>query len=312
MSRFRLRKLRGFTLIELLVVIAIIAVLIGLLVPAVQKVREAAMRIACGNNLKQLGLGLHDYHDTYLMFPTDNEGGPADGTTWTGGGAVPAIGPPNVPYSIAILPYIEQGNQYPACLSDMWGGGPSWTSSNSGKPIKIYLCPARRNTSTGAHLDYALGFSPYRDPTVGSGAAGGGVAPWNHCHSVMGESPTQTSLTQVTDADGTANTAFLSHKGINPENYGAPWDSGWDLPWSENTDFENHKKNPFYFYQDTNTIPTITYQQFLLGSPHPNVAPVLFVDGSVRNISYGQTTDVYGALWAWDDGISLGGSAIGN
>jgi prepilin-type processing-associated H-X9-DG protein len=49
-----------------------------------------------------------------------------------------------------------------------------------------------------------------------------------------------------------------------------------------------------------------------MGGPHPNVCPTLFADGSVRNISYNQTTDVYGALWAWDDGISLGGSAIGN
>ncbi|MBX3398805.1 MAG: DUF1559 domain-containing protein [Gemmataceae bacterium] len=129
---------RGFTLIELLVVIAIIAILIGLLLPAVQKVREAAARAQSQNNLKQIGLAFHGYHDANGMFPPGYQAGYA-------GQPVPAVdAAPGWAWGTFILPHLEQDTLFRQLRLDR----PCWDSVNAAAvrtPLKVFLCPAAPN-----------------------------------------------------------------------------------------------------------------------------------------------------------------------
>ncbi len=157
---------QGFTLIELLVVIAIIAILIGLLLPAVQKVREAAARAKCTNNLKQIGIAAHAYHDAYQKFPDaveipywiDND--PNNYTL-----SIQSPFGPN--WAVSLLPYIEQANLFnQISLNSYPGAGASWTAGSApqgynlswraivGTNVKTYLCPSDGNNQT-----------PYYDPS---------------------------------------------------------------------------------------------------------------------------------------------------
>jgi prepilin-type N-terminal cleavage/methylation domain-containing protein len=107
------QRRRGFTLLELLVVIAILGVLLALLLPAVQMVREAASRARCQNNLKQIGLAVHGYHDSHNdKFPkvSRNDGGPEP------------LRAPRITYMIELYPYLEQGNTYRRWDSNLGGG----------------------------------------------------------------------------------------------------------------------------------------------------------------------------------------------
>ncbi len=155
------RKL-GFTLIELLVVISIIAVLIALLLPAVQQAREAARRTQCKNNMKQLGLALHNYHDTSGQFPI--------GTLHIG--FITSSNPEWVSIHQMLLPYVDQAAMYnvlaslpvdPAAthmqpMASGWGIGPPWTANNSwvnsavnGKSIPAFLCPTDPGEAINSH-----------------------------------------------------------------------------------------------------------------------------------------------------------------
>jgi prepilin-type N-terminal cleavage/methylation domain-containing protein/prepilin-type processing-associated H-X9-DG protein len=224
----------GFTLIELLVVIAIIAVLVGLLLPAVQKVREAAARMQCSNNLKQLGLALHSYHDTNQAFPQAYKKLPTSDPT-----APPGTGTYGAGAFVLILPYIEQGNLYRgidvsrAALSsiNMPPNNPAYST-----PIKTFLCPSSPGSPTvGYSAELANSFSNFGiavapapglifgrtdyAPDAGMSADIAGIS-INAGASIICQPPD--GPVRITDiSDGTSNTMMVVEDAGRPGWYGS-------------------------------------------------------------------------------------------
>jgi prepilin-type N-terminal cleavage/methylation domain-containing protein/prepilin-type processing-associated H-X9-DG protein len=220
------RKRAGFTLIELLVVIAIIAILIALLVPAVQKVREAAARAQCINNLKQIGLALHGYHDAKKVLPP---GGTDNRPPWG-----PVSSPWGTGWMADILPYVEQGSLYSKFV---FTGSAGWANAHNdavlnGAVVPVYRCPSSPLPIYAYFNATGYGTNTIQLPTyVGIAGAdprlipGYGDARWNYggpgdicCNSggLVSANGTLFPFSKVTllgITDGTSNTIIVSEQG---------------------------------------------------------------------------------------------------
>ncbi|MFM8272987.1 MAG: DUF1559 domain-containing protein [Gemmata sp.] len=302
---------RGFTLIELLVVIAIIAILIGLLLPAVQKVREAAARMKCQNNLKQVGTAMHNHHDATGGLPP----GVADATPYWGQGN----------WQVSILPYIEQ-----QAVRDLYidygvsGGKNYYDNANingaTGKRINMLLCPSDTPNTGGwpanglstTYHNYVANFGN----TAIDETANWQVASFNGL-TYQGAPFTRgrpVALHKITD--GTSNTLMASEliQGQRKDLRGCTWwgsgsgfvtslkpnDSAPDLSWGDASWCDTNAPNPPCAFRTSAYV-------FGARSRHSGGVNAVLCDGSVRFIVNGILPSTWQAL-----STTQGGEVMGN
>ena len=298
------RRIRAFTLVELLVVIAIIGILIALLLPAVQAAREAARRSQCTNNLKQIGLALHNYHSSLSTFPPSQVIW-SNGAQYRGWPVRPSSSNwgPHWAWSALILPYMEQRP-----LSDMIGvntkagvrGNPpadarAVPAEPLGTKISGYLCPSDpdvRHGWSGNHVTAEVSAAPLWDVTATTVHTGksnymiSGNAAWFSVGN-------QVSNPIATFLDGTSVTMFVGEReSRNLQSGNWPGDEGW-LPvgfralWPPNAQWRIPTPLPTDIGYDPGPPPSLTGQcrHHGLSSMHPGGVNVLFVDGSVHFLS---------------------------
>jgi prepilin-type N-terminal cleavage/methylation domain-containing protein len=302
------KRFRAFTLVELLVVIAIIGILVALLLPAIQAAREAARRTQCSNNLKQLGISLHNYHDTYNRFPAGCSG---TGDPWTGG--VHRKGS----MLVKLLPYVEQKALYDEI--DFTRDVTDWFWNNHRyTKIPAYLCPSdpegnydramsNYGASMGAQAMSSQGGWCSMYPGHINGPTGHGST--NDPGSISGVFSRlfwSANLRDVTD--GTSTTIAIGE--IRPK-CGDHHDEGWfhgNALWTSTTAPINfptcqgeppHQANSCFAYNNWQTS-----QGFK--SKHPGGAQFVFCDSSVRFINDAVNYQTYQYLGARADANVVG------